>query len=101
MTRRGPSASEAEHQAAVTEALTLGGWLWHHNADSRRATPGLPDILAVRGGRLLAWELKTEKGRVRPEQQRWIEALAEVPGVEARIVRPDSLDDLLPGVIRR
>ena len=81
-------ASEAQLQSAVVEGLSATGWMVYHTYDSRRSAPGFPDIVAVRGDRMLAWELKSAKGRVRAEQAAWIDALAGVPGVDARIVRP-------------
>ena len=36
-------------------------------------TSGLPDIIAIRDGVVLLAELKSEKGFVRPEQQKWLD----------------------------
>ncbi len=36
---------------------------------------GFPDILAIRGARLLVAELKTNTGRMRPGQQEWLDGL--------------------------
>lgn len=82
--------TEGELQGRV-EALLLGaGWLVAHVRDARRQRlTGLPDVIAVHPTRrrLLALELKTRRGRVTPEQQAWLDALAAA-GVEARVVRP-------------
>lgn len=42
----------------------------------RFGTPGQPDILGLLGpnGRLLCVELKSPRGRLRPEQRAWLEA---------------------------
>lgn len=68
--------SEAELQANVEEMLTLLGWRFIHDRDSRKNNAGFPDICAVRRGRLLFAELKTTRGRFRTEQRLWLEALA-------------------------
>ena len=85
--------------AVMTGAAWLG-WLCIHQFDSRRSQPGFPDCLCVRDGRVVALEFKTEKGRVRPEQQAWLDALSQVPGVVARVVRPADLDEIIEEVLR-
>ena len=47
----------------------------------------------VRGADLLMWELKSERGKVAVEQAEWLRLLRKVPGVDARVVRPDNIDD--------
>lgn len=86
---------ERDFQAMVEQAAGYLGWMTYHVWDSRRSNPGWPDLVLLKGNRMLIWELKTERGRVRPEQDVWIAALNQVPGVEARIVRPSEWDDLL------
>lgn len=89
--RATPSASqpsEAQFQAAVIELATRCGWLTHHEYDSRRSTAGFPDLVLVRAPRTLFIELKTQRGRVRPEQRAWLETLLCCPGVEVAVWRP-------------
>lgn len=88
-----PHISEGAMQAAIKEAALRNGWLYHHAADSRRADPGLPDVLAVRGEVLLALELKRQSGRVKPAQAEWIAALERVRWVVPAIVRPEPRSD--------
>ena len=38
---------------------------------------GFPDLILVRGGRVIAAELKSEKGKLSPEQQAWLDAFDE------------------------
>jgi hypothetical protein len=83
-----PAETEALFQAAVIELAQRCGWLAYHIPDSRRATsPGFPDLVLVRGSRLLFIELKTARGRVRPEQMVWLSALCAA-GVRAFVARP-------------
>jgi hypothetical protein len=82
--------TEKAFQAMVVAGLRQRGWLVWHVVDSRLMRAGLPDIVAIKPGRVLLWELKTEEGRVRPEQQGVIDALPPGSTVDARIVRPSQ-----------
>jgi hypothetical protein len=93
------ATDEASFQAAVVELAILRKWLVHYNSDSRRATAGLPDLILLRPPRLVIAELKTEKGRLSPEQAAWLAGLAKCPGVEAFVWRPRDMDEI-EGVLR-
>jgi VRR-NUC domain len=83
MTRR----REEQHlQAAVEAELKLRGWRYYHSHDSRRSVAGFPDLVCVRGRRVLVAELKTANGRVRSEQREWLDAFA-LAGVESHLWR--------------
>ena len=86
---------ERDWQAMVTAAAQHLGYLAYHTHDARRSQPGYPDLCLVRGERLVFLELKTEKGRVRPEQQVWLDALSQVPGVVAMVARPSQWEEIL------
>jgi hypothetical protein len=45
-------------------------------------------------------ELKTQTGRVSPEQQQWL-ALLDAAGVETHLWRPSDLDEVLAVLKRR
>lgn len=81
--------TEAELQSAITELAELSGWrVWHDN-DSRQNAAGWPDLVLAKPGQpLLFWEVKTERGRIRVEQQGWQDVLGRVRGVSVRVVRP-------------
>jgi VRR-NUC domain len=65
-------------------ARTEHGWRTPVQGDGA----GWPDVVLVRGGRGVALELKTEIGRVTPEQEAWIAAFALLPGWHAQVMRP-------------
>lgn len=77
--------TEKELQAAVIEAAHLFGWRVAHFrpaltqsgkwATAMQGDPGYPDLTMARDGEILFVELKSETGRIRPEQKIWIDAL--------------------------
>ncbi len=77
----------------VIDLAHLTGWLCYHTHDSRRSCPGFPDLALCHPGRhlyLLA-ELKSERGRLSPAQQSWIDALREA-SIEVHVWRPADFD---------
>lgn len=53
-----------------------------------RNDPGWPDWWFVRAGRVVVAELKSDTGRVKPEQRQWLDLLATCPGLEVHVWRP-------------
>ena len=72
------AGSEAAFQQQVTQLAAFYGWRSYHTHDSRRSAPGFPDLVLVRDVQLVFAELKTDKGRIRPEQREWLDALGQV-----------------------
>ena len=77
-------------------AARLGGWLVHHDRRSDRALQqgdaGFPDIVAVHRERgVIAWELKSEKGRLTDGQRRWLDAFRRAK-VHTLVVYPSIYD---------
>ena len=83
--------SEKHLQARILEAAKALRWLPFHVFDSRRSQPGFPDLVLARPPRLIFAELKATKGRLTPEQKRWLETLEAVPGVEIYCWKPADL----------
>ena len=92
--------TERDFQAAVIELARLTGWQTFHPYDSRRSAHGWPDLTLVRPPELLIRELKTDSGRVRPAQQRWLDALAGC-GVDVEVWRPRDWPRLAARLQRR
>jgi hypothetical protein len=99
-----PKLTEKRFQAQVLELATLCGWEhWHDNATNAprrctacgavrrgpRNTAGLPDLLLVRGDRLIWAELKAQDGATSPEQREWIARL-RAAGQTCYIWRPSD-----------
>lgn len=89
--------TEDQLQQAVTGMADHLRIRWHHEVDSRRSKAGFPDLVLV-GARVLFVELKTQRGRLRPEQNEWLSALLRAQGVSACVWRPM---DLLDGTVER
>ena len=85
---------EAEYQEQIIQLAEACGWLVWHDQDSRRNRAGLPDLLMVRGPVLLFIEVKTEKGKVSPEQEAFIGRLKQVKYVDADVVRPHQWEQI-------
>lgn len=93
--------TEAVLQQRVNRLAAVLGFAVYHTHDSRRSQAGYPDCTLLREGRLVFAELKSQRGRVRPEQRVWLDELAKVPGAEVYLWRPvDLLDGTVEGVLR-
>ncbi len=94
--------TERQFQELIKQMANALNWKYFHDHDSRRNPAGFPDTCLVKEGvihngqvvqpgRCVFAELKTTKGRLRPEQERWLDALRTVPGVETYLWRPSDL----------
>jgi hypothetical protein len=99
--------TEASWQQCVIEIALRHGWRLHCVPDAlyRRSFAvshygasqghkGWPDLVLCKSGRLIVAELKSQTGRVRPEQQVWLDDLAAC-GVEVKIWRPSDYDEIV------
>lgn len=105
--------SETAFRATVIEGAQRLGWrVWSIQDDLYAAlfvaakelgihislpAPGWPDLVLVRGDRLLFVELKSNTGAVRPEQKEWLDALGETCA-DVWVLRPrdwDQFEDTL------
>jgi hypothetical protein len=86
--------TERQWQEEVEALLREGGWAYIHLRDSRRQrATGWPDLFAVKGDKAIAIELKTERGRITPEQARWL-ALLRAAGISTYVWRPTQVDEV-------
>lgn len=102
------SITEAQWQAHVIQIARLNGWMAYHPPDNipgknghvQKVTPGWPDLVLVRDGRMVVAELKTATGKTTAAQDHWLDELSRVPGVETYVWRPGD-DDKVLAVLRR
>jgi hypothetical protein len=91
--------TEAQLQAAVIELAQMLGYRTYHTHDSRRSTAGFPDLVMVRWEHLIFAELKSETGKISPEQAKWLDDLRLV--ADAFLWRPHHwLDGTIEKVLR-
>ena len=90
--------TEDELLTAILDAAMWRQWRTHHIRRSDRAIQqghaGFPDIIAVRGARLVVAELKSARGRVEEAQTAWLDTFRRT-GAECFVWRPADLDDAL------
>ena len=77
-------ADLAEEVRGLARAL---GVTRYHTFDSRRSEPGFPDEVLIGDAGVLFRELKSERGRVTPDQQRVLARLTGA-GQDAAVWRP-------------
>lgn len=92
--------TEAAFQNQVVSLARMYGWLIMHTRPAqlqsgRWSTPiqgyaGFPDLVLAHPTGVIFAELKSATGRLRPEQERWIETLISA-GSEVYVWRPDDL----------
>ena len=88
------SLSEREFQAAVMTIAHQLKWLFYHTHDSIGSQAGFPDLVMVRGKRLIFAELKTEKGKLSMQQLEWTTGLTET-AAEVYVWRPSMMDKII------
>jgi hypothetical protein len=98
-----PRQTERQWQGQVIELAQLYGWRVAHFRPAQTArgwrTPveadgqGFPDLTMARGSRLLFAELKADRGRTSPDQDKWLQAL-RFTSAEVYVWRPRDWTDV-------
>ncbi len=96
MPRTGPERAAVPVQSenrwrdsTIIPYARLRGWRVYFTHHSRHSPAGFPDLVLVRGERLLVRELKTDRGGVTGAQIAWLAAL-QMAGVDATVWRPSD-----------
>ncbi len=90
-----PKQSEKSFMAQVVALAKLRGFIVYHTFDSRRSVKGFPDCCFARrsDGRLIFAELKSDHGRLTPEQEMWL-AVLRATEAEIYVWRPCDWADV-------
>jgi len=81
--------NEAEWRRYVIGSARLAGWTVFYWQDSRRTTPGWPDLALLRVPDFILVELKTNTGRLTRQQQLCIAEL-QACGLNVHVWRPED-----------
>lgn len=91
---------EREWQNQVHRLAQSLGWKYYHAPDNRpingriqKVVAGFPDLVMVKGNRLIFAELKRELGVVAEAQTLWLAAL-EATGAECYVWRPSQMREV-------
>jgi hypothetical protein len=87
--------TEAQFLAQVIQLAKILGYRAYHPALSKWSERGWPDVALVRPPRFILAELKSDKGKVTPQQQEWLDDLARCPGVEVWLWRPSDFEQIV------
>lgn len=82
---------EAHLQDQVIELCKWLGIAWYHPYFSRRSVPGWPDLALCGTRGFILRELKTERGHLTAEQEKWGHML-RLAGQNWDVWRPADLD---------
>ena len=94
---------ESAVQRAVEDMLSAYGWKWFHAPDNKpsrttgrvqKIVPGFPDIIALRGTRIIVIENKRQTESPREDQEAWLRAFVATGKVETYVIRPSNLRGL-------
>lgn len=101
--------SESDLLVGVLDACRMLGYRTLHIRPARAAGSwrtavqgggiGFPDVLAIRGKKLVVAELKSSKGRLSDEQDRWLSDFA-IAGADCYVWRPSDYPDRILEALR-
>ena len=87
--------TEKAFESQVKDLARLFGWKYYHTWRSFHSPVGFPDCVMIRLSRIIFAELKSEKGKVMPKQQEWLDALEATGKVEVYLWRPSDFDEIV------
>ncbi len=87
-----PKITETDIRRQVTDYLRIKGWFVFYVLQGLGAYRGIPDLIAVKNGRVLFIELKSARGR-QSDHQKKFQADLEAAGGEYILCR--GVEDLL------
>ena len=94
LTPRKVSENEIKH--LVKDWLSIKGYFHFHLLAGMGAYPGLPDRIAVKGGKVLFLEIKKPKGSIHSDKQIKFQENVEKAGGRYLLIK--NLEDLIEGI---
>ena len=61
---------------------------------------GIPDIIVCYKGKFMAFEVKTEKGKLSKLQEITIEKIRNAKGMAFKVTSPEEVEEILKGVMQ-
>jgi len=103
--------TEAQFMQQIIDLSRLYGWRVAHfrpamTRSGRWATPvqadgaGFPDLCMVKRARLIFAEIKSDKGKLSPEQETWITELTNCMRCEVYIWKPENWEEIVEVLTR-
>jgi len=86
--------TEKHFSQQVVDLAKMLGWRVYRTWLSLRSPKGFPDLVLLRPPRLVCTELKSEIGKLTPDQEAWLADLRLVPGVEVFVWRPHDIEEI-------
>lgn len=90
--------TEKQFRQMVIDACKLFGWAYYFTWNSLHSPAGFPDLVLVKGDRLIFAELKSDKGKVSEVQRLWLCDLIQTK-TEVYIWRPGDMEEII-GILR-
>ena len=89
------SISEAEFREMAIDAAKKLGWRCYFTWASIHSPKGFPDLVLCKPPRLIFAELKSQKGRITPAQQGWLDDLRACPHAEVHLWQPSRWPEII------
>ena len=87
---RPSSPCERHFRQQVLDYARLNGWKAYFTWTSIHSPAGFPDIVLVRGPKMIIAELKSETGKVTQAQDEWLAAFHQVKRLNIFCWRPED-----------
>ena len=72
------STAEAKLQDDIIDLAKKTGWRYWHDSSRKKNRKGWPDLVLLRGGRMVVAELKRQQYKPNESQQAWLDAFSAV-----------------------
>jgi len=87
--------TEKQFESQVKDLAIMFNWFYYHTWRSIHSPAGFPDCVMIRDERVIVVELKSEKGKVSPQQEQWLNAFRATKMAEVYVWRPSDFDKIV------